>query len=200
MKSEAAPEAKKNEDGKRREKQHGHPDGVSADAGRAAQIPRAANDDDSQRPEVIARGRGERGAEFAQVEHEDGRVERHVENAGREREPAFLVAPEWPEGAPHPDVKAAFIRNGGGEFADHERGGQAPDDGQNQQDDDSPAKARAAENVLHAVRTTGHHEECGGNQGQKKQFFGGGAEQGTHTDECNWECRKGKARQMRVPV
>jgi len=194
MKGEAAPEAEKNEHGKGREKQHRHPDGICADARRAAQVPHAANNDHSQGPEIITRSCGERGVEFAQVENEDRGVERHVKDAGREREPAFLVAPEGPEAASHPDIKSAFVRDGGGELADHERGGQAPHDGQNKQDHDRPAKTRAAENVLHAVRTTGHHEECRGNEGQKEQFLGGRVEQRTHTDECNWVPRKGKAR------
>src|ERR1700733_12195637 len=105
MKGEAAPEAENNEDNEGREKEHGHPNGIFANAGRAAQVPRAAYDNDTQRPQVITRSGGERGAELAQIEDEDGRVKRHVEDAGREREPAFLVAPEWPEGTAHPDVK-----------------------------------------------------------------------------------------------
>ncbi len=132
MQSEAAPEAEDDEDGEGREQQSGHPDRVFADAGRAAQVPRAAKDDDSQRPEIGAPAGGERGAEFAQVENEDGRIERHVEDAGGEREPALLVAPEGTEPAAHPDVEAAFGGDGGGELADHERGGQAPDERQDE--------------------------------------------------------------------
>ena len=171
-------------DGEGREKQRGHPDGVFADAGRAAQVPRAAKDDDSQRPEVIARGGGEGGAEFAEVEDEDGGVESHIEDAGREREPAFLVAPERPEAAAHPDVEAAFVGDGGGEFADHERGGQAPDERDDEQNNDGPAKARATEDVLHAVRAPRHHEKGGGDQGQKEQLIVRMFETGTHTSEC----------------
>ena len=154
VKGEAAPESENDEDDEGRKEQRGHPDGVSAHAGRAAQVPRAAKDDDSQRPEVIAWRGGERGTEFAQVEDEDGGVERHVKDAGREREPAFLVAPERAESAANPDVEAAFGRNGGGELADHQRGGQAPNEGQDEQNDDGPAKARAAKDVLHAVRAS----------------------------------------------
>ena len=99
------------------------------------------------------------------------RVERHVKDAGGEREPTFLVTPEGPEAATHPNIKAAFVGDGGGEFADHERGGQAPDERQNQQDHDGPAKARAAEDVLNAVGTARHHKEGGGDQRQKEQLF-----------------------------
>ncbi len=197
VKSEAAPESENDKDGKGRQEQHGHPDRVSADAGHAAQVPRATKDDNRQRPEVIARGGGERGAEFAQVKDENAGVERHVEDAGREREPTFLVSPERPEAAAYPNVEAAFGGDGGGEFADHERGGQAPDERQDQQDDDGPAKTRATEDVLHAVRAPRHHKERGGDQGQKEEPIVRRLKNGTHTCECKWVCpgaERGKRR------
>ena len=152
----------------------------SPTCGRAAQIPRATERHHGQRPGVAPPAGGERGVELAQVEDEDGRVDGHVEDAGREREPALLVAPERAQRAPHPDVEAALGGNGAGQFADHERGGQAPQEGQHQQNEDGPGKAGAAENVLNAVGTARHHEVGGGDERQKAHLAPDGLENQNH--------------------
>ena len=126
---EAAPEAENDEDGEGREQQSKEPDRVLADAGAPRRFHAQQRTTTASDQSVGARAGGERGAEFAEVEHEDGGIERHVEDAGGEREPALLIAPEGPERAAHPDIKAAFGGDGGGEFADHQRGGQAPESG-----------------------------------------------------------------------
>ena len=64
--------------------------------------------------------RDERGREASDIIDEKSRVERHFEDAAREREPRFLIAPETAHAAAHPDVKAALFGDGGGEFADHQ--------------------------------------------------------------------------------
>jgi hypothetical protein len=156
--------------------------GASSNLGRAQQVPRAAEDHDGQRPEIRARTSGERGVELAQVEHKDGGVERHVKDAGGEREPAFLVSPERAETAAHPDVEAAFSRDGCGEFADHEGGGQAPEQRQGEQDNDGAGVSGAAEDIFDAVGTAGNHEVGGGNQGQEADLAQGGIEDKAH--EC----------------
>ena len=127
MRREAVPEAEHDKDRERREKQSKEPDRVVADLGRAEQVPEAAQNHNRQRPEIGARAGGERGAELAQVEHEDGGIKRHVEDAGGEREPALLIAPEGREAAAHPHVKAALGGDGRGQLADHQRGGQTPE-------------------------------------------------------------------------
>ncbi len=123
-------------------------------------------------------------AELAQVEHKDGGVERHVEDAGSKGEPAFLVAPEWAETAAHPDIEAAFGRNGRSQFADHEGGGQAPQQRQRKQDDDGAAVPCAAQNVFNAIGSAGNHEVGGGNKGQEADLAQGGMENKAHDCEC----------------
>ena len=94
---------------------------------------------------------GQARIELAEVENEDGRVNRHVEDAGREREPPLLVSPEGTESATHPDVKATLGGNGAGQFADHERRRQRPENRQDKKNDDGARKSGAAEDVLNAV-------------------------------------------------
>ena len=52
MRSETMPEAQDDEDNEGREQQSKKPDRVIAHFGRTAQVPRAAKNHDSQRPEV----------------------------------------------------------------------------------------------------------------------------------------------------
>ncbi len=63
-----------------------------------------------------------RGREPADVIDEEIRIERHLEDAAREREPRLLISPEAAHAAAHPDVKAALLGNRGGELADHHGG------------------------------------------------------------------------------
>jgi len=72
---------------------------------------------------------GERGRQLAEILNGQRRVDGHIEDRGGERKPGFLKAPEPAERAADPDVEAAFLGHGRGEFADHEGGGQAPDEG-----------------------------------------------------------------------
>ena len=111
-------------------------------------------------------------------------IERHVEDAGGEREPAFLVTPEGSQPAAHPDVEAAFRGDGRGEFADHQGGGQAPEQRQREQNEDGAAVSCAAQNVFNAVRPAGDHEVGGGDQGQEADLAQGGMESKPHDCEC----------------
>ena len=45
--------------------------------------------------------------------------------------------------------------------SDHERGGKAPDDGDENQEEKSSAIAHVAKDVFEAVRSAGDHEICG---------------------------------------
>ena len=180
MERESAPESEHQKDGEGREQQNEQADGAFADGGRAAEIPGAAEDHDGQRPGVAVPAGGERGIELAEIENEDGRVDGHVEDAGREREPAFLISPERTEGAAHPDVEAAFGGNGAGQFADHERGGQGPKNRQDKQNDDGAGKSGSAEDVLNAVRPARHHEVGGGNERQQAHLAPRGFESQVH--------------------
>ena len=186
VQDKTAPQAEDDEDGKGSHEQNKEPDRVFADARRAEQVPRAADDHDSQRPEITAPACGERREEFAQVENEDGRIERHIEDAGGEREPALLIAPEGPEGAADPDVESALGGDGRSQLSDHESGGQAPNQRQDKQDKDGPAEARAAEDVLNAVRTAGDHEESGGDQRKQTHLLPRGFKNKAHTCESTW--------------
>ena len=101
---------------------------------------------------------GKAGGEAREIEDEDDRVDGHVEDAGGKREPRLLKSPEAAERAAHPAVVAAFFGQRGGEFADHQRGGQAPDEGNDEQQQQGAAVAGVAEDVLQAVRAAGDHE------------------------------------------
>ena len=113
------------------------------------------------------------GREFAEVEDKDGWVDGHVEDAGGERKPAFLISPKRTKAAADPDIKAALGGDGAGEFADHQGGGEAPHDRQEKQDQDGSQEAGAAEDVLNAVGTAGHHEVGGGDQREKAHLPAG---------------------------
>jgi hypothetical protein len=123
------------------------------------------------------RGGRRGGRDAGEIEDEDDGVDGHVEDAGGEREPCLLKAPEGAEGAADPDVVAAFRREGGGEFADHEGGGEAPDEGDAEEQEQGAAVARVAEDVFEAVRAAGDHE-VGGADEREQTHFGGGFGQG----------------------
>src|ERR1051326_7087418 len=60
------------------------------------------------------------GADLLQIKKKECRIDRHVKNAGGEREPRFLEAPEISQAPSNPRVVAAFLRQSTGKFSDHE--------------------------------------------------------------------------------
>ena len=94
---------------------------------RAENIPRRAHRDHREANRKAAMTGDQPGRKPPDVVDEKIRVQRHLENAAREREPRFLIAPEASHAAAHPDVEAALFGNGGGEFADHHGGRDAPE-------------------------------------------------------------------------
>ena len=68
------------------------------------------------------------GKQPRQVQHKQRGIDSHVEDAGHQRQPGFLEAPEIAHGAAHPGVKATLLRQGAGELTDHVGGGQTPED------------------------------------------------------------------------
>ena len=127
----------------------------------------------------------ERRAELAQIKHKDGRIDGHIEDAGREREPALLIAPEGPQRTAHPNVEAALGGNGGGKLSDHQCRGQAPEKGQQKQNADGHQEPRPTQNVLNSIRTAGHHEVGCGNQRQEAHLVPGGMKSKGHQCESN---------------
>ena len=51
--------------------------------------------------------------DFAERQHEDRRVDGHIENTGHQRQPGFLKSPKRSHGAPDPDVKSSLAGDGG---------------------------------------------------------------------------------------
>ena len=170
MEGEAVPEAEPCQNGKGREQQHKQHHRAVAHRRRAEQIPCRADHDHQQRPSEAPPAGGERGVELAQIAHEESRVDGHVEDAGRQRKPALLKAPERPHRAPHPDVEAAIGGNRAGQLAHHQRGRQAPDKRQHEKNENRDAVARAAQDVFNAVGPARDHEVGGGDQ-RKKQHL-----------------------------
>ena len=167
----SVPESGDDEHGERRQQQHEEADGTIADGRRAEQVPDTAKSDEAELPGSAVPAGGPRRKEATEVEDEEGGVDGHVEDAGGEREPGFLVSPEGTHGAAHPDVEAAFFGQGAGEFADHERGGQAPEDRQREQNDEA-FEIAGVEDVFDAVGAAGDHEEGGRNERQQPHAAG----------------------------
>ena len=109
----------------------------------------------------------------AGVEHEHRRVQRHVEDARRQREPSLLESPEGSHRARDPHVEAAVLWDGRGEFADHEGGRDSPEDGYDQQHDHAAQVARVADELFQSERSAGNDEECRSNQRKRGQLAGG---------------------------
>ena len=156
-----------NQDGEGSEQNDEHRDGTFADGLCAAQVPCRAEQDDGKGAECPAIAGGEAGRGAAEVGDEDDRVDGHVEDAGGEREPRLLEAPEAAESAAYPAVVAALFRERGGQFADHECGGQAPDERDDEQQEQGAAVAGVADDVLQAVGAPGDHEV--GRSDERKQ-------------------------------
>src|SRR6185437_14807084 len=106
------------------------------------------------------------------IRYEEGRINRHVEDRGGQREPRLLKSPEVAHGLSHPRVVAAFARKRSREFTDHECRGQTPEQRREQQDDDRPAVAGAVNDVFSAVGPARNHKEGGGNQRPERQVSG----------------------------
>jgi len=96
VQGEAAPETEDDEDRERRQQQCEQAHRIVANGWSAAQVPDATDHDDRERPGVAAPACGSCRREFAEVENKNGRIDGHIEDAGGEREPAFLIAPEGP--------------------------------------------------------------------------------------------------------
>ena len=75
--------------------------------------------------------------------------------------------PRMAQGAAYPDVESTFGGYGAGKFAEHERGGKAPEKREEQKNNEGFAVARASENVFNAIGATGDHEVGGGNKRNK---------------------------------
>ena len=55
-----------------------------------------------------------------QVLDKERRINRHVEDAGHQREPRLLESPAGPQSTAHPDVESALFRQRAGQLANHE--------------------------------------------------------------------------------
>ena len=117
---------------------------------------------------------GEAGASVREIEDEGGGVDGHVEDAGGEGEPGFLKSPEASHGAADPDVEAAFFGDGAGEFADHEGGGEAPEEGDEGEEEERAAVAGDADDVFKAVGAAGDHEVGRRDERQQPHLAGAG--------------------------
>ena len=104
-----------------------------------------------------------------QVGHKQRGINRHVENGRNQREPGFLKSPEVAHGAAHPGVVAAFVRQRARQLADHEGGGQAPEQRRKQQNQDGASVAGAMHDVFGAIGSARHHKEGGGDQGPQRE-------------------------------
>src|SRR5207245_7095626 len=92
-------------------------------------------------------------------------------------------SPEVAHGAAHPGVITALKWQCAGQLANHEGGGQAPENGSEQQDKDRAAVSGAVHDVFCAIGSARDHKEgCGHQrpQGEADRFFaignGGGCE------------------------
>ena len=149
-------------------------DGAVADGDGAAEVPERGDDDDGELQQEGVVAVLELGEDGHQVERDGGGVDGHVEDAGGEREPGDLKAPEAAEGAVGPDVEAAFVGDGGGEFADHEGGGEAPEDGDDGEEKERAAEAGHADDVFEAVGAAGDHEVDGRDERKETETGGFG--------------------------
>ena len=86
------------------------------------------------------------------------RVERHFENAARQRQPRFLKSPETSHAPAHPNVEAAFFGYRGGQFADHQGRRQTPEQRRDHQNQQRGGVARFLNDVFESVRAAGNHE------------------------------------------
>src|SRR5262245_54502496 len=125
----------------RQRKQKEQPKRGDANHANAGKIESGAGDDDKKTGVDSVMTFTEPRGHLLQVENKKRRVDRHVENAGYQREPGFLKAPEISQTPPHPGVVPALLRQGARKFADHERGRQAPKQRKKEQNQDPAAVA-----------------------------------------------------------
>jgi hypothetical protein len=127
-------------------------DRAAANRACASQVPQAAQDHKGHRPQSCAAAGGPCGKQPPEIQDGQRGIDGHVEDAGSEREPRLLVAPEGAEGAPHPHIEAALGGDGAGQLADHEGRGQTPQERNDGKDQQRPEVACAAERVLNRRR------------------------------------------------
>jgi hypothetical protein len=168
------PESSDNEDDEGSEKDAEENDRPLADGFGAGEVPDGASEDDGERPDHGAMARRPGGSDAGEVGDENGWVDSHVEDAGGERHPGLLEAPEATHGAANPDVVAALVGDGAGELADHERGGERPDKRDNRHHDKGTHVAGLADDVFEAVRSAGDHEVGRGHERQEAELVAGG--------------------------
>ena len=116
--------------------------------------------------------RGEVRRNTGKIKNEGCGVDGHVKDAGCEREPGLLKAPEWPHSAAHPLIKTAIGGNGGGEFPDHERSRDAPEDRDKKEKKEGPLVARVPDDIFEPVRPAGDHEVGRRDEWKQPQFAG----------------------------
>jgi hypothetical protein len=121
-------------------------------------------------------GNGEPGRHLLEIEDEERGIDRHIENAGGEREPRFLKSPEISKAAADPRVVAAFAGQRAGQFADHEGGRQAPENREKKQNQDAMSVAGAGDDLLSAIGAARDHEKGRSYQRPERElgdiFFG----------------------------
>src|SRR6476646_3504826 len=108
--------------------------------------------------------------EMSEISHEQGGVDRHVEDRSGEREPRFLKAPERSHRTPYPGVEATFFRHRRGQLSDHERRGQTPEKREHEKSDQGPAITGVANDLFEPVRPARDHKVSRRQQRQHPQL------------------------------
>src|SRR5580704_10972701 len=112
------------------------------------------------------------GEQAVEIKDEERGIDGHVEDRRHQRKPCFLESPEIAHGAPYPGVIAAFVGQRARKFADHESGGQAPENRSQQQNQDCFTVAAAMHNVFCAIGPARHHKEGGGDEWPEREADG----------------------------
>ena len=167
-----APDRDQEQNGEGRERDGHHADGAVSNRDGAAQVPECGDDDDGEFEQQSAVAVVELGEDAGEVERDGGGIDGHVEDTGGQRQPGDLEAPEPAEGAMSPDIEAAFVRDGRGEFADHERCRQAPEDRDEGEQKQRAVETGHADDVLKTVRAARDHEIDG--RDERKETEAGG--------------------------
>ncbi len=155
-----------------RRKREEQPQRRGRDHAHSGNIKESANDHHCQRDHHSAMSFREPGKQAIEIKDEQRRIDGHVENRGHQREPSLLESPEIAHGAPHPGVVAAFVGQRTGKFANHESGGQAPENRGQQQNENAAAIAGAMHDVFCAVGPARHHKEGGGDEWPEREADG----------------------------
>ncbi len=114
--------------------------------------------------------------ELREIGDGERRIDRHVEDAGGQREPRLLKAPEATERVRDPDVKAAFFRQCARELADHQRRGQTPKDGDDQEQQESAFVSSLADKIFQTIGTARDHEIGDGDERDETESSNGRAQ------------------------